>query len=698
MSDGARFASMPVLFSPRSVAVVGASERPGVGRRALHNFTRLSFAGTVSAVHPRHSTVLGYECRPSLSDLDEVPDAVIFAVGPDRVPAAVEEAAGLGVQAGVVFATGFAEVGAGGSVQQRRLVAAATESGMALLGPNCQGVIDFTTQNAMYMDDVRPYRPGRVALIAESGSVATSLINNDRGVRWSHAVSTGNEAVLTAAALLDHLVDLDEVDVVCCFLETVRDPATFFAACDRAQQLGKCVIVCKTGRTEAARTAAESHSGALAPPDRMVDALFRRHGVIRVETPEELLCTALAVQVKPAPEGGRLAAITASGGQIQILHDGVADLDLGFHPFAESTRAKLAEVLHPTLPPVNPLDYWGTADVAENLPRLARTVADDDVDAVVFVGDFTMHPTGDHPRAAMPLDTALGIARDVRPLLVVLDPVGGTAAPAEVEDALGQGVLVLTGLTPSLRALHHVARRASAGADGSTVRCQPRNAGDVDDAVANLPHGVVGGRPALRLLETLGIDVPACHLVDTEDAAVAAARRIGYPVVAKFGDDDAAHKSDRGGVVTGIDGDDAVRAAFLRLRANGGGQVMVQQQVVGGVELYLGLRQHPELGGFLLLGLGGIWAEVFDDVSLRPLGLGGSEPRQMLEELRGRPLLTGGRGQPRVDLQSVVDAALLLDALGMTKGTGIVELDVNPFIVTPDGGVAVDALIVRDAR
>lgn len=687
-------ASLPALFAPRSVAVVGASERPGVGRTALQNFTELSFSGNVTAVNPRFSTVLGYECRPSLLDLDEAPDAVIFAVGRSRVPDAVEEAARIGAKAGVVFATGFAEVGSGGTAQQQRIVSAAAENGMAILGPNCQGVIDFTTQHAMYMDRVRPYRPGRVALVAESGSVATSLVNNKRGVRWSHVVSTGNEAVLTGAAFLDYLIDLDEVSVVCCFLETVRDPETFFAACDRAQQLGKAVVVCKTGRTEAARAAVESHSGALAPPDRMVDALFRSHGVIRVESPEELLCTALALQARRRPRGGRVAAMTASGGQIQLLHDGVGDLDLTFPAFDQTTKDRLSEILDPTLPPVNPLDYWGTPDLEENLPRMVRAVAADDIDTIVFVGDFTTQPTGDHPRAARGLETALALAGEVDPLLVVLDFVGGTVPPDDVERALDRGVLLLSGLQPSLRALHHLATSSEPRA---TVTREPHGARDVLDAVAGLPDGVVSGQPALDLLQNLGMTVPTTFVVDTEDAAVDAARHIGFPVVAKFGDEEVAHKSDRGGVVTGIEDDAALRSAVRRLRAAGAARILVQQQVVGGVELYLGFRQHPELGGFLLLGLGGIWTEVFDDVSLRPLGLGGAEPLRMLHELRGHTLLAGSRGQPPVDVESVVEAALLLDALGTTKGTGIVELDVNPFIVTPTGGVAVDALVVRSA-
>jgi acyl-CoA synthetase (NDP forming) len=702
MPDFTQRSALDALFQPSSIAVVGASPRPGAALSALNNFTSLGFQGRVSAINPKYDNVAGIPCFPSLTALDHVPDAVLIAVGRDRVAEAVEQAAALGVRAGVIFATGFSEVGPEGQLRQERIVAAARTANMALLGPNCQGFIDFHTRTALYMDDVESYQPGQVALIAQSGSVSTALINNRRGVRWSRTVSTGNEAVVNSADLLEYFVEQDDVRVICAFLETVRDPDKFFAVCDRARELGKPILVAKSGRTEAARAAATAHSGTLAAPDRLVDAAFRRHGVIRAESLDELLNTAVAMQLRRRPKGGRMAAITASGGQIELVLDAATGLTLELPEFSEHARAELAQVLDPTLATTNPLDYWGTPNPEENLERIVRLVAQDDIDIVALMGDFTVGPTGLTDRAHDVLRIALKLAQESECVFAVVDLVAGTVIPSQVEEALQGEVLALSGLQQSLRALEHLVTFSTSPMRPAAATRQRLSQQELESAEAALGRSttnVVSGSAAIGILRAIGLSTPGSALVTSSDEALTAAAILGYPLVAKIGDEDVAHKTERGGVLVGIRADSELKQAMEQLVKAGASKVLLQEQIEAGTELYLGLQHAEGLGGFILVGFGGIWTEFLDDICIRPIGLAVGEPEEMLQQLRGYKRLIGARGQEHANLEALADAIHALDGLACSWGARIRELDVNPLIVTGQRAVAVDALVVlRDEQ
>jgi acetate---CoA ligase (ADP-forming) len=684
----AAIAGVRALFEPASVAVVGASPTNYAARAAVANFAAMGFDGPVAGVNPRYDEVLGVPCAPSLRELDFVPESIVVSVNRDRVLGVIEEAAELGVRGAVVFGIGFAETGEEGRARQQELVRIAAESGMAVLGPNCQGLVNFARSTALYMDDVKPYAVGNLGLVGQSGSISTALLNNQRGVRWRYTVSTGNEAVVDAADLLAYMVEDEECRGACLFLEAIRDPDGFFAACDRALERDFPVIVLKTGKTEASMRAAQAHSGALAVPDRLVDARFERHGVIRVATLEEMLETANALQVTQRPARGALATMTASGGQIEMVLDAAEAAGLEHPVLAPDTTAQIDEILPDFLPAQNPLDWWGVADEDNACPALTRLLAaDPSVEMVMSVIDQTDDPTGDG-RFQQPLDTAVELAGDYPDkLFVLLESVGGVTPAERVDEVAAAGVLVVSGFDTGLRALGHLvahSRRVSAARVERTAR----------GTAPELPtRRSFSGTPGLEFLAAAGIPIAPTRRVTGADAAVAAAAELGHPVVAKFADDQVTHKTEAGGVITGLGDEAAVREAVARLEGAGQSEVLIQRQL-SGVELILGVTRHADLGSFLVIGLGGIWTEVLGEVSIVPAGLAPGEAKAILGRLRGHELLEGARGTEPVDLDALAELVERLDALALGLGDELASIDVNPVIATPSGAWAVDALIV----
>ena len=681
------------LFEPKSVAVVGASTS-GRGLIVVESLRDVGYTGQVACVNPKYQEIAGYPCFSSLAEIPFVPDAVVVAVARDRVVSVLEQCAAIGAKSAVVLAIGFAEANEEGKRLQEQIVTIAHDAGMAMLGPNCQGLINFAKPVSLYMDNVYPYKAGRVGFLAQSGSVMTALTNNRRGVRWSHAVSSGNEAVVDAAAVLEFYVSSSDVEVICMFLESIRSPDKFFEQCDLARELGKPIVIMKTGKTPAAQRAAEAHSGALAVPERLIGARFKRHGVLRADSLEELLETAIALQSKKRPSRGQIAAMTASGGQIELVLDNLPGTGLSTPVFTSATQDAVTKLLPDFLPPKNPLDWWGMDDYDTNLPALVSAVADDDgVDIVVQVSDFTFGPTGESNRAGGSLNSSTMLSPSKDELFVVLDGVGGAPDAQEVEAALDQGVLVLSGFDTGLRALGHLVEYGAASAKAATPR--PVASDATKEILARSEHGLLSGGSAFHLLEAAGVATAAGAVSDSESAALALAEQYGYPVVAKVADEGVSHKSDSGGVILNIASPEELCEAITQLQKLGAKKFLIQEQVTGGVEIFLGLQTEPTLGTFVIAGLGGIWAEMLNDVQIRPVGLREGEALQMLQQLRGYATLTGARGSELIDLDALVEAIEKLDALGQVIGSEIVSLDVNPLVLVGSRAVAVDALLVK---
>lgn len=533
------------------------------------------------------------------------------------------------------------------------------------------------------------YHPGQLALISQSGSVADALANNTQGVGWSHIVSTGNEAVVTAADMLAYLIEEDSCQGACLFLESIRDPELFFDACDRAAQLGKPVLVIKTGRTQGAQLAAAAHTGALATPDRLVDAAMRAHGVTRVDTLEEMLAAAAIVQAGRLPDSVRVGAVVASGGLVEMLHDSDRVV---FPTLKRSVADTIDASTGPWVHASNPLDYWPTEDLDVNLGRILTAMASDpSVDTVVQVMQHVMGPTGDASHDPVYGAAAIQVATTTAKPVVVCAPVfGESVSHDDIRRHAEHGVAFVAGLDTTLKAI-------SVLADRNTHRRRHRqdefNAPQAHQRKLPTAGAPFGGIEALDYMREAGFDIAETASAFDIESVVKQANNIGYPVTVKIADAEILHKTEIGGVRIGLEDETAVRNAAADLLRNCT-SVLVQATVTAPfAELIVGLSADEELGRFVVVGMGGVWTEILDDAVVWPVGHVDHDVAQsMLAKLIGYSTLLGARGQQPLALECAVDSIVRLDRLARrTPHLGVVDL--NPLFLTPTRAIVVDALI-----
>jgi acyl-CoA synthetase (NDP forming) len=663
------------MLEPRSVAVVGASDRPGsFGRRMVTEALRSPARPEVHLVHPSYDQVSGLRCSPSLAELPPV-DLVLLGV-PDR--AVVEQvalASSRGDGAAVVFgsAVGLAD----------RIRAAA--AGMPLVGAACMGFLNLARGvRALGYLERTDLAAGPVALVSHSGSAFSALLRTHRRLDYALAVSSGQELVTTTADYLHYALDQPETGVVGLLVETMRDTGRLRTALSRAADAGVPVVALTVGSSAAGRALVGAHSGALAGADGAWEALCRAHGVHRVHDLDELVDTLEVFAVGRRPRRCSrtlgLATVHDSGGERALLADVAASVGVPLLPLAEGTRAELADLLEPGLEPGNPLDVWGTgADTEALLTACLTAVArDPGVGVTALAVDLVEEYDGDqaYPGAALAAH-----ATSDAPLVVLTGTAAAVHQPtaARLREA---GVPVLEGFASGLRALGHLL-------DGARLPLPVRAAG------GGLPPVRLPPEPAalLRALGGLGVPVVPTETVSSAAEAVAAAGRVGFPVALKTAA--VAHKSEVRGVALGLGSPEAVAAAYDDLAARLGPQAVVQAMAPSGVELALGVVRDPHLGPLVVVGVGGTLVELVAEraVALPPFDETGAEA--LLGELpRVSALLAGFRGAPPADLPAVASAVAALSRVAARLPDDAVALDVNPLVCTPTGCVAVDALLV----
>jgi acyl-CoA synthetase (NDP forming) len=541
-----------------------------------------------------------------------------------------------------------------------------------------------------------------VAVVSHSGSVFSALLHNRRGLRFNLVVSAGNELVTSAAAYLDHALDLPGTRVVALFLETVREPTAFRAALAKAATRAIPVVALNVGRAPAARAMVAAHSGALAGEEGAYQALFDAYGVARVATLDELADTCELLAGRRAAPGG-LAAIHDSGGERAHLLDAAERVRVPFAVISEATRARLAAVLEPGLPPTNPLDAWGTGNDADQIFAACITALLEDpaTGALALNLDLTTEPTPETSYTGLAVTAA---ASTTRPVAVLANL--SSAVDAEQAATLrAAGVPVLEGTATGLAAFGHLfAYRdflARAGAGSAEVE-PARGAGshpDRDRRRGRWRARLGEGRPlgeveGLAMLADWGIPVVAAEVATDLEGALAAAGRVGWPVALKTAAPGLVHKSDVGGVRLGLDGPERLAAAYADLAGRLGPRVVVAAMAAPGVELALGVVADPQFGPLLMVAAGGVLVEVLGDrrFALPPVDHG--RALAMLDRLAVRPMLDGARGGPPADLDAVAGAVVRLSDLALELGDRLAAVDVNPLVAGPGGCLAVDALVV----
>ncbi len=713
------------LFAPRSVAIVGASARGWIAETVRDNLRSMGSETRCHFVNPKYDELLGQPCYPSLADLPETPDVALVALNPLRAAGVTAAAAEAGIPAVIIPGGGVVEGGAAAAAMQTEVADIARRHGLALVGPNCMGVIDFTANSATYIGDVSPYLPrGGVAGIAQSGSVTDAFIHSGSRIGFSRIISCGSEVVLDVCDYLAYCLDDPQTTSVILFLEGFKRPERFLALADRALQLGKPIMAVKVGRSEQAQAAAVAHSGSLAGEARVTDAALDAAGVIRCADLDELLETAELVEgmrrTGRRVGRGRTGVVTVSTGEASLIADLVPRTGVDLPPIPVAARDAILEQL-PTMGYIgNPLDPWGAADAPIAYGACFEAMAASGAyDVLVLVHDFPYRSmaseVGTAHEVTHPLLTATRDRPGILPVYVSLTSGEPTPETKQVLDEHGGGAPLLRGAVEAFSAIASVARwegrhdaRSTSGpwrASWPALAADRRSFGatSVDaDHVASATR-ILSERESLEWLRVAGLPVTPAIAVPDADAAVEAARPLGgHAIALKLDATGLAHKSDIGAVALGLVGDAAIRAAAEELLALGRWRaldvrgLLVQPMADPGLELLVGLRRDPSFGPAVVVGLGGVLTEVLDDVAIRLAPVTPAVALEMLASLRGTRLLDGVRGRPPVDRAAVAELVVAVSCLGVDHAE-LVEVDLNPVIAASSGVVAVDALVVLDA-
>lgn len=707
---GADAASHPLypLFYPRAVAVVGASPKGGYGLRVLTGLAAHGYAGPVYPVNPNHDTIAGLRAYPDLGALPRPVDAVVIAVPARAVPGVIRQAIAAGAKGGVAFGSGFAEAGAAGRALQEEVRALCGDH-FPLIGPNCLGVMSYPGAALWAIPLATPRRPGAVGLVAQSGNMALTLLASSRGLGLAHAVSVGNQAVVDAVDVMGFFLAETGVRAIAAVIEGLADVAKFRRVAARAAERGVPIVALKLGRSEKAARAAVAHTGSLTGADRLYDALFAQHGVIRVDDLDELMQTAALLAADRRPTGPGLGVFASSGGECGLIADVAAAVGVELPDLPRETREALLGLLPPFANPANPLDItasgWGNRGIYGDVAALLG--ATPGVDIVACIGDTT-RLSG--PLAVTGWDKMVDGLADARgrtdkpiALLNTLTDVADALTDALAE----RGIIHLSGARVAARAIGHAGRYArwqqghTAPRDGTAIDAARRAR-----ALALLPptgSGGAGESASKELLRCYGIPVPRGGLAGSVEEALALANDVGYPVALKIEADGVHHKTEVGGVALGIASDEQLRVEHAALLARVAAHspeaqirgVRVERMASGFVELIVGGRNDPAFGPVVVAGLGGVLAEALQDVSTRLAPVDADEARAMLDELRGAALLGPFRGRPAADVAAAAEVIARVSWL-LVELTEIQELDLNPVLVGAEGEgcVAVDGLAV----
>lgn len=690
------------FFHPRRVAVVGASDRPGTPQAGAWRLLRDWATRAGAAIHPvnpHRDIVDGLPCVARLTDLDEPVDVAAVLVG--RPESTIRDAADTGVAFVVVFSAGYAETGEDGSASQAALAEIVRGTDTRLLGPN-------TNLNAF--EAFRGDLDGdAIAIISQSGHQGRPIFMlQDVGVRVSYWAPTGNEADLGAADFVGWFAEQPEIGVVAAYLEGIADGRRFLDACDDARHEGTAIVAVKVGRTEAGRSGVSSHTGHLAGSDRVVDGAFAQHDVIRVDDLEQLGATATLLARAGAPRTSGIAVYSISGGTGAHLADLFEAAGVHLPPLAATTQDALHDWIPPYLSVANPVDCGGhPVGDARGRKILDAIVADPAVGALVVPITAPFPPLSDRLAADL---ADLAAHTDVPICVIWGSPVGTEPALTEVLRS-SEHLTVFRSARTCVAAVadwlrwHGRRSRQRPRRPRRRSVTAPKALAVVERILAGIP-GAAAGEPvslseaeSLELVGTYGIPTARAVLARTSAEAIQAAAAAPGPVVLKACGRDVQHKSDLGLVIAGLDGARDVAAAHRRIqeRATSAGLrldgVLVAEQADPGVELVGGIVRDEVFGPVVMVGSGGVAVEVLDDVAFRVPPITRDDAREMLDGLRGAPLLRGVRGQPAANRDAIVDAIVAIGRLAMDLDGHLVELDVNPLLARPDGVVALDALV-----
>jgi acyl-CoA synthetase (NDP forming) len=691
------------LVKPRSVAIVGATDRGGPGRAVMESLGAIGFTGPIYPVNPNYPTVLNVKCYPTLMELPEAPDIVVFSIRNPLIPEQMRLAVQRGARAAVIYDSGFAELGGDGAKLQDQITGLAREAGMPVCGPNCMGILNPPARVTTYKQNILDPAAivGNVGVVSQSGSVCIALLSDLRRFGVSLSVSAGNEAVTRTVDYLDYLIDDPNTKVIATFTETVREPERYVAALDRAADAGKPVVVIKVGRTERTQRAITSHTGGLAGSSRVFSELLRAHRAIEVNDLDEMTEVLAVCQGQRWPRGRGISVITGSGGLAELILDNATACGLDLPPLSADERAEAERVIGRITGDGNPFDAWGNGNYAVNIPHaLAVAGSSERIHSVLYCADASNDPIiGQPSRVYENVNMLTEAAKKNDKPHYLMSTRAGVMNRKQIDGMRYAGLVVVGGTRQGLGALDRMGRWAAG--------LKPIRAG-VAQPQTRLSDELKGGRrtinehDAKKLLATYGIPMTREQRVTTLAEATAAVSALGYPVVLKVVSDAIAHKTELGLVAVNLKNEDDLTRAFAQLNERlqkidprpADAAFLVQEFVAGGVEVFAGVSRDPDFGLSLAFGMGGIAIEVMRDFALRMLPLRDGDAEAMIAETRGAALLGAMRGGKAADIKSLAACLYALADLAWHNADAIAEIDLNPIKVRPEGCIVVDALIV----
>jgi acyl-CoA synthetase (NDP forming) len=689
--------SLDALFRPRSVAILGASDdATRISGRPVRYLIEGGFKGGIYPVNPNRETVQGLKAYKTLADVPEVPDVALLAVPAALTEQAVRECVEKGVKGAVIFSAGYAESGEDGLAMQGRITDIARAGGLRLLGPNCLGIfnpqIGFFGTFTQSLDKEMP-GPGPLGIISQSGAYGSHIayLARKRGIGINYWITTGNEADVDVAESLEWMAGQPDVKVIMAYVEGVRDGERFRRALELARANRKPIVMMKVGRSAIGAQAASSHTASLAGSDAIYDALFRQYGVHRATTTEEQIDVAYACSRGIFPKGNKLGVVTLSGGAGVLISDAAERNGLDVAPMPEAAQKILKELL-PFATVVNPVDT--TAQALNDMNLLAKNIEVilDQGGYDALIGFFSTLPMT--RTLSGPLRNAIAKGCEKFPdRLIAMSMIGDADAVAAYE---ASGFLVFEDSDRAVAALAALTKFAQAFDRVGTAK----------PVTAATPIGgdALSERAAKQLLGKAGIPFLDERMATDAKAAGAAADAIGYPVVLKIVSPDIEHKTEIGGVLVGMADRAGVERGFATLMQRAAQHrpdaaiegVLVAPMAKKGVEVIVGVSRDPVFGPAVMFGLGGVHVEVLKDVTFRLAPLGRDEAVRMIDEIRGRALLSGVRGAAPSDVDALADLLVNISDFAAAHRDDIETIDLNPVLAWPkgEGVVALDALVV----
>ena len=703
------------LTEPRNAVLVGANDRPGSWAwRVLRNLKQYEFPQPLYLVNPRRSEIGGDRCYPDFKSLPEPPDHLVVLVPAPGVPEVLRSGAAAGARSATVFSSGFGEAyNSDAAPLGRELKAVIAETGLAVSGPNCMGNICAKTRLVTLSED-RPLllRQGPIALVGQSGGMMIFLnaALEERGMNAEYLITSGNEAGLGIPDYIAFFSDQPELKVIIVYIEAIADIEKFKAACRMARAAGKAIVAVKLGQSESGRNAAMAHTASLAGSIEAFDAVAADLGIVRADTLDDAVEISELLVHTGAPSGRRLGAITLSGAFRGLLYDAAERNGLQFPKLADATLEKLNAILGVGSLVSNPIDGgFGVLSSDDNYKAsIAALQADPSIDMILIQENLPREPGSDRAERYIHTVEAIVAGGAPKPIAIITPVSHSQSDYSRALRAQVPNVSFLLEVNKSLRAIASVARRDELEqlvAPSDKITSTPAEAAATARVRTLAKNGAALDEVESKaLIRAYGIPTPTEIAVQSPDDAVKAARQIGYPVVLKAVAAKLLHKSDAGAVALHLADDEAVRAAYARIAENvrhAGIEaleaVLVCQQVSGGLELVLGLNRDPEMGLVVMAGSGGVLLELTKDVAFAAPPITRDKARAMIERTHAARLIRGYRSSPVLDADAVVGALVALGRIAEDLSDVVQSIDINPFVVLPRGGFALDALFVPRA-